>query len=148
MRATVRIPSSSRFVTPTATYKVMFGKRNGVTSGNGNGKESPSARIPRVTRLLAHAHRIEGMIRAGELKDWAEASRLIGVTRARMTQIANLLLLAPEIQEVILNMPLVLSGHDAITEHDLRKVAPHVDWRAQDVAWMSLPKREKNPSVP
>ena len=131
MRATVRIPSSSRFATPTATYKVMFGKRNGVTSGNGNGKESPSARIPHVTRLLAHAHRIEGMIRAGELKDWAEASRLIGVTRARMTQITNLLLLAPEIQETVLSLASTVQGQDRLTECTLRPIVRNPDWRDQ-----------------
>jgi hypothetical protein len=65
------------------------------------------------------------MIRAGEIRDWAEASRLVGVTRARMTQIANLLLLAPEIQEAL------LGGHGQVTERDLRRVLRHSDWELQ-----------------
>src|SRR5436309_368869 len=64
----------------------------------------PVGRVPRVTRLLALAHKIDGQIRSGEIRNWAEAARLVGVTRARMTQIAKLLLLAPKIQESILDL--------------------------------------------
>src|SRR5713226_5996272 len=89
-------------------------------------------RIPRVTRLLALAHRIDMMIRSGEIRDWAEAARLAGVTRARMTQIAKLLLLAPRIQERILNLSNVTRGPDLITERALRPVATQVDWQRQE----------------
>ncbi len=61
------------------------------------------------------------------------SSRLAGVTRARMTQIANLLLLAPKIQEGILNLPRVNRGQDPVTEHALREVAAHADWQSQEV---------------
>ncbi len=46
----------------------------------------PVGRVPRVTCLLALAHEIDGMVRSGEIRDWAEASHLVGVTQARMTQ--------------------------------------------------------------
>src|SRR6266849_9645735 len=94
---------------------------------------SPAGRVPRVTRLLALAHRIEVMIRSGEIRDWAGAARLAGVTRARMTQIAKLLLLAPRIQEGILNLSNVTRGPDPVTERVLRAAAAHVDWRSQKV---------------
>jgi hypothetical protein len=45
---------------------------------------------------------MNAMIRAGEIRDWAEAARLVGVTRARISQIARLMLLAPALQEEIL----------------------------------------------
>src|SRR5713226_5882639 len=96
-------------------------------------------RIPRVTRLLALAHRIDGMIRSGEIRNWAEAARLAGVTRARMTQIAKLLLLAPKIQENILNLPNVTRGPDPVTDRALRAAAAQVDWRRQKV-----PQLERN----
>ena len=102
-----------------------------------------ASRIPRVARLLALAHRIDGMIRGGVIKDWAEAAKLVGVTRARMTQIANLLLLAPEIQEMILMLPSVRNGDDSITERHLRALSVHIDWREQDIIWMSLRKQPK-----
>ncbi len=73
------------------------------------------------------------MIRSGEIRDWAEAARLVGVTRARMTQVANLLLLAPKIQEGILNLSHVTRGEDLVTERSLREVAAHADWQRQEV---------------
>jgi hypothetical protein len=42
------------------------------------------------------------MIERGEVRDYADLARLGYVTRARLTQIMNLLLLAPDIQERVL----------------------------------------------
>ena len=47
--------------------------------------QAPMGRVPRIVRMLALAHKIDGMIRAGELRDLADAARAIGVTRARMS---------------------------------------------------------------
>ena len=98
----------------------------------------PIGRVPRVARLLALAHRIDGMIRAKELRDWAEAARLIGITRARMTQIANLLLLAPKFQEKILHFPHIPEGWDPIAENELRRILVHAEWRHQVDARLGL----------
>ncbi len=95
----------------------------------------PAGRLPRVTRLLTLAHRIDGRIRSGEIRDWAEAARLVGVTRARMTQIAKLLLLAPQIQEGILTLSNVTRGPDPVTERALRAAAAHVVWQDQKMPW-------------
>ena len=78
------------------------------------------------------------MIRTGELKDFAEAARLAAVTRARMTQITNLLLLAPEIQDDILKLQPVIKEHDLITEHALRFIVSRVDWKTQKTEWKKL----------
>ena len=59
-------------------------------------------RIPRITRLMALAIKFQDMVDRGEVRDYADLARLGYVTRARLTQIMNLLLLAPEIQEQIL----------------------------------------------
>jgi hypothetical protein len=53
-------------------------------------------RIPRITRLMALAIKFQAMIDRGEVKDYADLARLGIVTRARITQIMNLSLLAPE----------------------------------------------------
>jgi hypothetical protein len=50
-----------------------------------------------------------------------------------VTQIVNLTLLAPEIQEDILNLSSVTSGSDPATEHSLREAASRADWRTQKV---------------
>ncbi len=86
---------------PTATFKAEF--RNTRRCRKPEVNQTPVARIPRIARLLALAHRIDGMIRSGEIRNWAEAARLIGISRARMSQVANLTLHAPKIQEAILD---------------------------------------------
>ncbi len=55
-------------------------------------------RIPRITRLMALAIKFQDMIDRGEVKDYADLARLGLVTRARVTQIMNLLNLAPDLQ--------------------------------------------------
>jgi hypothetical protein len=58
--------------------------------------------IPRISRLMALAIKFHDMIERGEVRDYADLARLGYVTRARVTQIMNLLNLAPDIQEQIL----------------------------------------------
>ena len=99
---------------------------------------APTVRVPRVVRLLALAHRIDSMIRNGELDDLADAARLLNLTRARVTQITNLLLLAPEIQEAILNMGLVISRRDPVTERQLRPIVAEPDWNKQLSMWRQI----------
>lgn len=59
-------------------------------------------------------------------------------TRARLTQIMNLCLLAPDIQETILNLPLITAGRDPIPEHTLRPITLEPDWKKQRKAWNKL----------
>ncbi len=101
----------------------------------------PVGRVPRVVRLLALAHKIDGMIRAGEIEDLATAARLCAVTRARMTQIMNLLLLAPEIQEAIVDLPTITQGRDPVTERGLRGIVAEPVWTRQVGLWHTLRSR-------
>ena len=84
------------------------------------------------------AIRFDGLIRDGAVADQAEIARLGHVTRARMTQIMNLLHLAPDIQEQVLDLPLVERGRDPVTERDLRPIAAELDWRRQRRLWRDL----------
>jgi hypothetical protein len=95
-------------------------------------------RLPRITRLMALAIRFEEMIHAGIATDYADLARLGGVTRARMTQVMNLLNLAPDIQEEILFFPRTLVGRDSITERALRQVSCRADWTGQRQFWSRL----------
>lgn len=92
-------------------------------------------RVPRVTRLMALAIRFDRLIEEERLEDYAQIARLGHVTRARMTQIMNLRLLAPDIQEDILFLPRVYQGRDPITEKDLRPIAAEQDWATQRRMW-------------
>ena len=53
--------------------------------------------------MLALAHYIERQVEDNAIPDYAAAARALGLTRARITQITGLLLLAPEIQERVLD---------------------------------------------
>ena len=88
-------------------------------------------RIPRITRLMALAIKFQEMVDRGEVRDYADLARLGYVTRARLTQIMNLLLLAPDIQEALLDNSSALRARSAITERDLRSVSRIVDWADQ-----------------
>ena len=84
--------------------------------------------IPRVTRLMALAIKFQDMVDRGEVRDYADLARLGYVTRARLTQIMNLLLLAPDIQEQLIFTETGLKGY---TEHALRQTATVVIWEQQ-----------------
>lgn len=131
MNPPTRKPEGVRVPPASATCRVRFGKE--ARPDKRTAEEKPVGRVPRVTRLLALAHRIDGMIRSGELKNWAEAAGLIGVTRARMTQIANLLLLAPGIQVAILERV----GNTRITERDLRLLGSETCWHEQQIVFLN-----------
>ena len=98
----------------------------------------PAGRDLRVARLLAMAHQIEAKVRAGEYRDLADAARKLGLTRARVTQIVNLTLLAPPIQEAILTWPAITSGRDTITERTLRAIVAEPPWPNQIALWNAL----------
>ena len=97
-----------------------------------------SGRVPRITRLMALAIRFEGLVRAGAVPDYAALARLGHVSRARLTQIMNLLLLAPDIQEQILFLPRIDQGRDPIQMAQLQRIALTWDWRRQRRLWQAL----------
>ena len=92
-------------------------------------------RVPRVSRFMALAIRFDQLIRAGEVADYAELARFAHVTRARITQIMNLLMLAPDIQEAILFLPRVERGRDPIHLRQLQPITLVPDWRKQRILW-------------
>lgn len=95
-------------------------------------------RVPRIARLMALAVRMRELLEAGHVADQAELARLGHVTRARVTQIMNLLSLAPDIQEQILFLPPIERGRDRIREWQLRPIALVPDWRKQRRMWREL----------
>ena len=104
------------------------------------GADAPG-RVPRVARLLALAIRFQELVAEGVVRDYAEVARLGYVSRARVTQITNLLHLAPDIQEEILFLPAEASGRETLTERLLRPLAAEPDWRVQRRMWRRLKQR-------
>jgi len=90
--------------------------------------EVPSGNRPtRVAQMLALAHLIERLVEAGDLKDYADAARRFGLSRARVSQVLDLTLLAPRIQEAVLAGPVV------VAERRLRNVARIPIWSQQSM---------------
>ncbi len=70
----------------------------------------PSTRpVSRAARMLALAHYVERLVEQGTVASYADAARQLGVSRARMSQILNLLNLPPRLQEGLLLGDLHLS---------------------------------------
>jgi hypothetical protein len=55
----------------------------------------PPGRVPRVSRLMALALRLDELVRTGQVASYRELATMGHVTRARVSQIASLLHLAP-----------------------------------------------------
>ena len=94
-------------------------------------------RPARVAVMLALARHIELDIQDGRLTDQAEAARRLDLSRARLTQLLALLLLAPDIQEAILRLEAV-DGLEYITERDLRPITRVLAWSEQRALWRQL----------
>ena len=129
----------------TIERKVHFhtGRRSRKELREGEATPSaPTGRVPRVSRLMALAIRLDQLIRNGVVTDQAELARHGHVSRARLTQIMNLLSLAPDIQEEILFLPATDRGRDAITEKQLRPIASCANWRKQRQLWKTSTGRD------
>jgi hypothetical protein len=95
-------------------------------------QEPAAPRMPRITRLMALAIKFQDMVDRREVRDYADLARLGYVTRARITQIMNLLNLAADIQEAIL----LQQGKSAgIAERHVRAVTSEVSWHKQRRIW-------------
>jgi len=93
--------------------------------------ESPPARRPaRVAQLLALAHKIQDAIDRGVVLDRATVARRLGFTRARVTQLLDLTLLAPDIQERLLELEAV-DGVEPMAERSLRSIVRAPRWDEQ-----------------
>jgi len=119
-----------------APRRATHGSRQG--AGQHQDQQTSPGRVPRVSRLLALAMRFQDMIDRGEVRDFADLARLGYVTRARITQIMDLTLLAPDIQEEILFLPPTVAGADRVKERDLRPIAAVALWPRQRKMWAAI----------
>jgi hypothetical protein len=98
----------------------------------------PAGRVPRVARLMALALRLEELVRQGQVRSYSELASLGHVSRARFSQILNLIQLAPDLQEALLFLPPTVRGRDPIILADLQPIAAALDWRKQRRLWRKL----------
>ena len=74
----------------------------------------------------------------GTIVSVGAAASLMRVTRARVTQIRNLTLLAPDIQDEILGLRLRGRGREPLAERLLRPICAEPIWRVQRRLWTQL----------
>jgi hypothetical protein len=98
----------------------------------------PSARVPRIARLLALAWHVEELVRSGTLGSYAAAARLGHVSRARLSQILSLLNLAPDLQEQLLFLQCPARGRQALALRHVLPVAAALNWQEQRRRWRKL----------
>ena len=88
-------------------------------------------------RQLALAHHLQAAIERGLVADQAALARKLGLTRARVTQLFDLLMLAADLQEQVLALEAV-DGAEPMAERTLREVAHAGTWAEQRAAWAKL----------
>lgn len=97
-------------------------------------KPEPVRRPAKVAQQLALAHHLQNAIDRGLVADRAAVARKLGLTRARVTQLLDLLMLAPDLQEHVLRFEAV-DGAEPMAERTLRAVAHAGTWGEQRAAW-------------
>jgi hypothetical protein len=85
-----------------------------------------------IARRIALAHHIDALIERGALRDLTHAAQRLGISTARATQIADLALLAPDIQAA------VLLGKCEPRDRHLRAIGRHMLWTDQRSAFRVL----------
>lgn len=96
-----------------------------------------ATRPAKIARLLALAHHVDAAIASGACDDLATMAARLKFTRARVTQLMDLTMLAPDIQEQILNM-VAVDGREPLRERTLRPVMAHMQWDRQRAEWARL----------
>ena len=122
--------------------KVITGALYRVQRGHGKrfSTEPPPGPVrkpARVAVMLALAHKIQEAIAQGKVRDQADVARRLGFTRARITHLLDLTLLAPDVQEQVLFLEAV-DGLQPMSERALRTVAHARTWREQLRRWSEI----------
>ena len=102
------------------------------------GDANDPGRTPRISRLLALAHRFEALLANGTVQTYRELAELGHVSRPRLSQMMKLAQLAPDIQEQLLFLPPSVRGADLVFERHLRSIADVMDWDAPAKIFRSL----------
>jgi len=107
-------------------------------TGLSDAPPSGNGRLPRVTQVMALAIQFQDIIQRGEARDYADLARLGCLTRERMSQVMELVWLAPDIQQEILEFPPSGAPRFPISEVAVRRIASALSWEDQRREWNRL----------
>jgi hypothetical protein len=134
--------AAQKLLAQERTRKLPCRAENARRTGGGNiEQDQVPEQVPRIARLMALALKFEQMMRQSLVTDYSVLAALGRVSRARVTQIMNLLNLAPEIQEQILFLKAEAAERQGICEKSLRRpeFAAAVERAACSLEWSELP---------
>jgi len=94
-------------------------------------KHAKPTRLPRITRLMALSIKYERLIRQGLIAKQIELADLAGIGRSQAALIIRLRLLAPGIQEWLLNLPETEKSEDPVVWSDIQPLTRIISWRQQ-----------------
>src|SRR5262249_9784680 len=121
-------------------FDVEIQKSRATLKGRATTRRAAS-RLPSIVKTLVLAYQIEQAIHEGRAKDHAEIARQMGVSCARISQVARLKFLAPAIQELLLTSD--CASLEGTGQAQLRAIASEFDGRKQqeqfDAFWMKQP---------
>ena len=128
---------------PNSTVEIQFRLHATGRTGPSDAQSPGSGCLPRVTQVMALAIQFQDMIERGEARDYADLARMGCITRERMSQVMELIWLAPDIQQEILEFQPTSKPRFPIGEVAVRHIAAKLDWAEQRQAWCKL-KRDRN----
>jgi hypothetical protein len=102
------------------------------------GKKTAPKKEPSLRFCLVLAHQIQELFDQGKVKSLSEAAVLLNMCNARISQVLNLVSLAPEIQKEIL-IPNI-EATEKITEFHIRCIAMEPKWGKQIETWTKIKK--------
>src|SRR6266849_8533291 len=124
------------------TGKLFCRSEKARRTGSGTTEKDPvPERVPRIARLMALALKFEQMMRQSLVTDYSVLATVGRVSRARVTQIMNLLNLAPDLQEQILFLKPETSKQCGICEPSIRRLSSLLLWSEQRAQWNALTAR-------
>ena len=97
----------------------------------------PQRRPARVAVMLAQAIQLQERLDRGELGDLRAVAKKLGVSPGQATNLMNLTLLAPGIQEEVLFLEAV-DGREPLHENGVRSVLRVTEWEGQRAVWKEL----------
>jgi hypothetical protein len=113
-----------------ATTRSAGDKRNSKLPADSTSQPA-APQLPRITRLMALAIKLQQQVLEHAHLTYQELARLGHVSPARLTQVLNLLYLAPDLQEWLLWLEPTRKGRDCVNEHTLRRITGIYDWQLQ-----------------
>jgi hypothetical protein len=107
-----------------------------------NSGKIPIKKEPLLRQNLVLAYQIQELFEKEKAKKLGQVGQWLHMTHARISQIMNLLFLAPDIQEEIL----FLDDEKVfqLTEHKIRKIPVEVKWTKQREMWNEICKNVVN----